>query len=73
MSEKDITIKTVKLLPDIDARPYDKAFYHLLLDATQDNDFYLVGKNIFRKDFKHPFIDEIVTNHRLVAKLLQIQ
>ena len=71
---KPIKLKILdKLDPDLDARPYDKAFYHLLLDTSEDDDLILVGKNIFRKDQKHPFIDEIVTNHRLVAQLLQIQ
>ncbi len=68
---KSIQLKVLdKLHPDLDMRTYDKAFYYLLLD-TKDNDLTLVGKNIFRKDQKMPYIDEIYANHQLTVKLLE--
>ena len=60
-----------KLDPDLDFQFYDKAFYHLLLDTKGDDDLTLVGKNIFRKDQKHPYIDKIELNYQLVAGILQ--
>ena len=64
----------VPALPDdMDLRPYDKGFYHMLLDSkTAGEKIVVVGRDIFRPDQRRPHIDEItVDDTALLVRLIQ--
>ena len=71
---KKISIEFIlnKLSDDMHNKYIDKAFYYMLKDAqTNDGDFHLVGKNIFRPEQVNPFIDELnIEEKKLVVGLL---
>ena len=47
--------------PDMEQRPADVGLCHLLADAIESGDeIVLVGQNVFREEYKHPHIDEII-------------
>ncbi len=56
---------------DVYYRHRDMAIYHILIDAGQGGEeFYLVGKNIFRPKQKRPIADEFVANRRRAVELI---
>lgn len=57
--------------PDMDTKFRDLAFYHILLDARMgEEEFFLSGKNIFRLNQRHPPIDELDANKKLIIQLI---
>ena len=61
-------------IPDaMDLRPFDKGFYHMLLDSEEGGEkIVLVGRDMFRPDQRRPPIDEItVEDKRLLVDLIQ--
>ena len=58
--------------PDMESRVRDMGFYYTLLDAGEGGGtIEAVGKNMFRKQEKHPGIDKIVVkDNALVVDLL---
>ena len=64
----------VTVLPDdMDVRPYDKGFYHMLLDSRMAGEkIVVVGRDIFRPGQRRPHIDEItVSDAALLVRLIQ--
>ena len=64
----------VSALPDdMDRRPYDKGFYHMLLDSKEAGEkIAVVGRDIFRPEQRRPHIDEIaVDDTALLVRLIQ--
>ena len=64
----------VSALPDdMDRRPYDKGFYHMLLDSKEAGEkITVVGRDIFRPEQRRPHIDEItVDDTALLVRLIQ--
>ena len=64
----------VPVLPDdMDRRPYDKGFYHMLLDSKEAGEkIVVVGRDIFRQNQKRPPVDEItVDDTALLVRLIQ--
>ncbi len=60
-------------VPDaMDLRPFDKGFYHMLLDSEVGGEkIVLVGRDVFRPDERRPPIDEItVEDKRLLVDLI---
>lgn len=62
-----------RLPDDMDRRPYDQGFYHMLVDSKESSEMIaLVGRDIFRPHQKHPHVDEItVDNTELLVRLLR--
>ena len=58
---------------DMDRRPYDKGFYHMLLDSKEAGEkIAVVGRDMFRPDQRRPHIDEItVDDTALLVRLIQ--
>ena len=64
----------VPALPDdMDRRPYDKGFYHMLLDSKEAGEkIAVVRRDMFRPDQRRPHIDEItVDDTALLVRLIQ--
>ena len=58
---------------DMDRRPYDQGFYHMLVDSRESGErIALVGRDVFRPHQKHPHVDEItVDDTALLVRLLR--
>ena len=58
---------------DMDRRPYDQGFYHMLVDSKESNEkIALVGRDVFRPHQRHPHVDEItVDDTELLVRLLR--
>ena len=54
----------VPALPEgLDQRPYDKGFYHMLLDSKEAGEkLVMAGRDIFRPGQIHPHVDEIAVD-----------
>ena len=64
----------IPALPDdMDRRPHDKGFYHMLLDSKEAGEkIAVVGRDMFRPDQRRPHIDEItVDDTALLVRLIQ--
>ena len=64
----------VTALPEgLDRRPYDKGFYHMLLDSKEAGEKLVVaGRDIFRPGQAHPHVDEIaVDDMALLVRLIR--
>lgn len=64
----------VTVLPDdMDLRPYDQGFYHMLLDSKMAGEkIVVIGRDIFRPDQRRPYLDEItVGDTALLVRLIQ--
>ena len=64
----------VPALPSgLDRRPYDKGFYHMLLDSKEAGEKIVVaGRDIFRPGQDHPHVDEIaVDDMALLVSLIR--
>lgn len=47
--------------PDMKHRSTDVGFLHMLADAAECGDeIVLVGRNVFREEYEHPNVDEII-------------
>ena len=57
---------------DMDRRPYDLGFYHMLVDSREGNEkIALVGRDVFRTHQRRPSVDEItVDDTELLVRLL---
>lgn len=66
-------VEVPDLPDDMDRRPYDKGFYHMLLDSKEAGErLVMVGRDIFRPHQRRPCIDEItVDDTALVVRLIQ--
>ena len=57
----------------LDQRPYDKGFYHMLLDSKEAGEkLVMAGRDIFRPGQVHPHVDEIaVDDTALLVRLVR--
>lgn len=71
--ECDPALFVPKTPPDMDRRPCDQGFYHMLLDSKVGNEkIALVGRDVFRAGQRRPPVDEItVDDTELLVRLLR--
>ena len=69
--ECDPALFVPEIPSDMDRRPYDQGFYHMLLDSREGNEkIALVGRDVFRKGQRRPPVDEItVDDTELLVRL----
>ena len=72
-SECESFVEVPALPDDIDRRPYDKGFYHMLLDSKEAGEkLVMVGRDLFRPGQSRPHVDEIaVDDTALVVRLIR--
>ena len=72
-SDCESFVEVPTLPDDMDRRPYDKGFYHMLLDSKEAGEkIVMVGRDIFRQYQSRPYIDEItVDDTALMVQLIQ--
>ena len=70
--ECDPTAFVPRVPDDMDRRPYDQGFYHMLVDSKEGNEkIVLMGRDVFRAHQRHPSVDEItVDDTELLVRLL---
>ena len=67
--QSDIDDNTLDMTGDMMYKPTDQATYYMIKDATTDNDFHLVGKNMFRPDEPKPNVDLLMIDKAVAIKL----
>ena len=71
--ECDLAAFVPRVPGDMDQRPYDQGFYHMLVDSKEGGEkIALVGRDLFRPHQRRPHVDEItVDDAELLVRLLR--